>query len=177
MVVTHSSSSPHHEHDVKLLLDWRAPGRPFKKRGREFYLSVILLTFFIEFILFLVSQYELMLVVLAVVFLGIVLSVVPPKDFYYRVSTEGITMEDHFYLWNELYDFYFKKIGGMDTLFIRTHALLPGELHIPLGKMSSDEVRKALVRFLPYRELVRPTFMEKSADWLTRTFPLEKPQK
>lgn len=159
--------------DVTTLLVWSAPGRPFTKRGREFYLSALLIALPIEIIAFLFSQYALMLAVAAVLFLSLVLSSVPPRDFRYRISTEGLSVEDHFYIWHELYDFYFKKVEGVDILMIRTQDFIPGELRISLGNASRDHVRKVLLQFLPYREMVQPTFMEKSADWLSKTFPLE----
>ncbi|MGE5041656.1 MAG: hypothetical protein ACM3IJ_02025 [Candidatus Levyibacteriota bacterium] len=160
--------------DVRSLLSWTAPGRPFRKKSREFYLSCLLIFFLIEVIVFLFAQYQLMLAVAAITFLSIVLATVPPKDFHYRISTEGVKVEDHFYIWNELYDFYFKKIDKVDVLIIRTEALIPGELRITLGNVSRDHVRRVLINFLPYREVVRQTFMEKSADWLARNFPLDR---
>lgn len=160
--------------DVRTLLSWTAPGRPFRKKKREFYLSVLLIFFLIELIVFLFAQYQLMLAVAAVTFLSIVLSTVPPKDFHYRVSTEGVKVEDHFYIWGELYDFYFKKIDGVDTLIIRTEALIPGELRITLGNISKEHARQVLINFLPYREVVSQTFMEKSGEWLSKNFPLER---
>lgn len=176
---------PHHTHpedeqsyledgDVKTLLSWSAPGRPFRKRTRQFYLSVLLLFFLVEVILFLFSEYQLMLAVGALSFLSVVLATVPPSNFHYTISTEGVKVEDHFYLWKELYDFYFKKLQGEDTLIIRTEAYIPGELQIPLGEVSRNHVRRVMVQFLPYREVVKATFMEKSADWLSKNFPLDK---
>lgn len=160
--------------DVRTLLSWTAPGRPFRKKKREFYMSVLLIFFLIELIVFLFAQYQLMLAVAAVTFLSLVLSTVPPKDFHYRISTEGIKIEDHFYIWAELYDFYFKKIDSVDTLIVRTEALIPGELRITLGNVSKEHVRQVLINFLPYREVVQQTFMEKSGEWLSKNFPLER---
>ncbi len=160
--------------DVQTLISWNAPGRPFQKRGKEFYVTVLLFVFLIEIILFLFSEYQLMLVVLSLTFLSFVLAAVVPQTFHYKISTQGVMIEDHFYIWDELYDFYFKKIKGSQTLIIRTQALLPGELQLPLGDMSKDHIRRVLVQYLPYREVVKPTFVEKSAEWLEKTFPLEK---
>ena len=115
-----------------------------------------------------------MLVLVALTFLSLVLSSVPPHNFHYKITTEGIKVEDYFYIWSELYDFYFKVIDGVDVLIVRTQAFLPGELKISLGEVPRDHVRRVLVRYLPYREYVHPTFMEKSADWLSHNFPLEK---
>ena len=168
-------ATPNHDFDVRTFLSWSAPGRPFSKKGRQFFLSVALLLLLFEVILFLFSQYELMLVLVALTFLSVALSSVPPHNFHYKITTEGIKVEDYFYIWSELYDFYFKRIDNMEVLIVRTESLLPGELKISLENLHRDHVRQILVRFLPYREFVRPTFMEKSADWLSHNFPLEKP--
>ena len=84
--------------DVRTLISWTAPGRPFKKKKREFYMSVLLIFFLVELIVFLFAQFQLMLAIGAVTFLSIALSSVAPKDFHYRISTEGIKVEDHFYI-------------------------------------------------------------------------------
>lgn len=172
--------TPHYEEhhqsnrSIETLLTWKAPGRPFRKRGKEYYLTSLLVTTLIEIIAFLFGQYMLMLLIASFVFLVFVLATIPPHDFTYRLSTEGISMEDHFYLWQELYDFYFKKKEGVETLHVRTQAFLPGELIIPLGHADKEHIKNILLQVLPYREIMKPTFMEKSADWLAKTFPLEK---
>ncbi len=159
----------------KTLLSWSAPGRPYKKRGKQFFATSLLLALLLEVILFLFSQYSLMLVVASLVFLSFSFVLVPPRDFHYKISSEGLTVEDHFYLWQELYDFYFKRREGVDILMVRTHDIFPGELSITLGDMTKNHVLQVILPYLPYRETIKPTFMEKSADWLTKTFPLEKP--
>ncbi|RJQ38417.1 hypothetical protein C4559_01345 [Candidatus Microgenomates bacterium] len=172
----HAGKHVHEQEMVKTLLSWSAPGRPFKKRSKEFYLSSLLIMFFIEIILFLFSQYLLMLVVLSLTFVSFALASVPPSNFHYRISTEGITVEDHFYLWQELYDFYFKKRNGVDVLHIRTKSLIPGELIIMPGDLDRKHILSAMLPCLPYREIIRPTFMENAGDWLTKNFPLERIQ-
>jgi hypothetical protein len=172
-VTSHPTHSGHYS-DVKTLLSWHAPGRPFQKKGKEFYATVLLLGLLIEIILFLFSEYVLMMAVASLIFLSFALSSVPPKDFHYKITSEGIQIEDFFYIWEELYDFYFKKIDGQDTLFVRTHAPLPGELKIPVGEHSLQHIRMTILPYLPFREVVHETFMEKSATWLSHNFPLER---
>jgi len=171
--VQNSSSAQKIYADVKTLLAWTGPGRPFRKRGRQFFLTSILIAFLVETILFLFSQYLLMLVVVSLLFLSFVLATIPPRDFHYRISNEGITVEDHSYLWIELYDFYFKKRENVDIIHVRTKAFIPGELTMTLGDIARDHIRSVLLPYLPYRETVKSTFMEKSADWLSKNFPLE----
>lgn len=162
---------------IKTLLAWTAPGRPFRKRGKEYFGSIVLIALLLSIIAFLFSEYMLILVILSLAFVAFALATVPPHDFHYRISTEGITIEDHSFLWQELYDFYFKKYENVDTVHIRTRAYIPGELTITLGSVDREHVKSVLLPFLPFRELVKPTFMEKSGDWLSKNFPLEKQPK
>lgn len=164
---------PQQPYQIKTLLAWEAPGRPFKKRSKSYFASVLLIALLVEIILFLFSQYTLMLVILSLVFVTFALASVPPHNFHYRISTEGLMVEDHFFLWKELYDYYFKTRYGISVLHVRTQALIPGEVTITLGDMSLEHVKSILAHYLPYREYVKPTFMEKSADWLSKNFPLE----
>lgn len=163
-----------HPNEIRTILEWTAPGRPFRKRSKQYYLTGLLIMLLVEIILFLFSQYLLMLVILSLVFVAFALVTIPPHDFHYRISSEGITIEDHFFLWQELYDFYFKKREGIDVAHIRTHAFIPGELTITLGQIGREQIKSSLLPYLPYREVIRKSFMEKSGDWLTKNFPLEK---
>jgi hypothetical protein len=168
------SDAKSEQNDVMTLLSWHAPGRPYKKRTLEFFVNGFLIVMSVEIILFLFHEYLLMLVIIALGFLVLALAIVPPHMYFYRISTEGIRIEDSFFIWDELYDFYFMKRHGLDVLHVRTHAYLPGELTIVLGDMPVNQVKAVLIPFLPYREYVEPTFMEKAGDWLEKNFPLER---
>jgi len=160
--------------EVQTFLSWHALGRPYKKHSREYYMNALLITIAVEIILFLFSQYLLMALVLSLAFLAFALAVVPPHKLYYRLSSQGVRVENHYFIWEELYDFYFSKTQGVDVLHIRTKAYLPGELTILLGDVPIQQVKAILINFLPFREYVNPTFMEKAGNWLEKNFPLEK---
>jgi len=163
-----------HDDDIVTYLSWHAPGRPYKKHSLEYYTNGFLIMMALQIILFLFGQYLLMALVLSLAFLTFALAVVPPHNFYYRVSSQGIRVEDHYFIWEELYDFYFMKTHGQDVLFVRTKAYFPGELTIILGDISVQQVKAVLLNFLPFREYVKPTFMEKAGTWLEKNFPLER---
>lgn len=162
--------------EVKTLFSWEASGRPFKKRTKNYYMSSILLGFLLSIIALLFHQVILILVIASFLFVAFALNTIPPKDFHYKISTEGITIEDHFFLWQELYDFYFKKrFDTIEILHIRTRTFLPGEITLTLKDEDKEMVKAILLHFLPYRELITPTFIDKAADWLNKNFPLEEP--
>lgn len=162
--------------DIKTFLSWHAPGRPYKRHSIEYFTNSFLIVMALEIILFLFSQYLLMALVFSLAFLVFALAVVPPHDLYYRISSEGLRVEDHYFIWDELYDFYFTKSYGQDILHIRTKDYFPGELTIVLGEIPVQQVKSILLYFLPFREYVKPTFMEKAGSWLEKNFPLEKQQ-
>ncbi len=160
--------------NTQTMLSWSAPGRPFQKRSKEFFLNILIILLLVEVILFLFSQYLLMVLIATLAFLAYALNSIPPHDFHYKVTTEGIMVQDHFFLWQELYDFYFKKQGGIDVLMVGTKQWYPGELTIVLGDMHKDHVRDILLPFLPYREYIKPTFIENASNWLEKNFPLDR---
>jgi len=160
--------------DVTTYLSWHAPGRPYKKHSLEYFTNIFLITMSIEIILFIFSQYLLMALVFSLAFLSCALAAVPPHMFFYRISSEGIRIEDHYFIWQELYDFYFMKSYGQDLLHIRTKAYFPGELTIVIGDVPVDQLKTILINFLPFREYVNPTFMERAGMWLEKNFPLER---
>lgn len=168
-----ASVHPGH-HEVKTLLSWTAAGRPFRKRGREYFINIIVIAALVAVILLLFREYMLMLLVGAFVFVCYALNAVAPHDFHYKISTEGVRIEDHVFLWGELYDFYFRQVHGIDVLHVRTRSFYPGELTLVLGDMHKEHIKTVLLPYLPYREYIKPTFMDKSGDWLAKTFPLEK---
>jgi len=163
------------EDEVKTYLSWHAHGRPYQQHSVEYYTNSFLITMAIEIILFLFSQYVLMALVFSLAFLVFALSVVPPRNLYYRISSEGIRIEDHYFIWDELYDFYFTKSHKQDILHIRTKDYFPGELTIVLGDITIKQIKSVLIYFLPFREYVKPSLVDRAGNWLEKNFPLERP--
>src|SRR5579864_2781054 len=128
------------EDDVKTYLSWHAHGRPYQQHSIEYYTNSFLITMALEIILFLFSQYVLMALVFSLAFLVFSLSIVPPRNLFYRISSEGIRVENHYFIWDELYDFYFSKINGQDILHVRTKDYFPGELTIVLGEVPVKQI-------------------------------------
>ena len=162
--------------NIITLLSWHAPGRPFKHHTKEYFINCTLIMGAVEIILFLFSQYLLMIVIFSLVFLAFALAIVPPRTFFYKVSTEGILIEDHYFIWDELYDFYFLPQNGVDVLHIGTRAYFPGELLLTLGDVPEQDIKDILIHYLPFREYVKPAFVDRAGNWLQHNFPLEKSQ-
>ncbi|MDO8619555.1 MAG: hypothetical protein Q7R49_06500 [Candidatus Daviesbacteria bacterium] len=159
--------------EVKTLLEWEAPARPFKPKDRSYYTTIAVLVLLLGIIAFLANEFLLIGVLLALAFVAYVLAYIPPNDVKYRISSQGITISDHFYFWHELDSFWFKEKDGHKVLFIQTLVSFPGQLMLVLKSGAEEEVKKEVARFLPYHEIPKSSFMDRWSDRLQKHFPLE----
>ena len=121
----------------------------------------------------LIQEFILVGVLLAIAFVAYVLGFVSPDEIEYRVSTQGITIGDHFYFWDWLDSFWFSEKDGARVLNVLTHLRLPGMLLVVLGETDQEGVKRVVARYLPYHEIAPKTMMDKWATSLQKFFPLE----
>ena len=161
--------------EVKTLLEWEAPSRPFRKKDRSYYTTIAIIVILLILIAFLAQEFLLIGVLLALTFVSYVLAFVPPGDVEYRISTQGVTIGEHFYFWHELDSFWFKKKDGINVLFIQTHLRFPGQLMVVLGTSDEESVKKEVAKFLPFSEKPQVSILDKWAEGFQKHFPLENP--
>lgn len=161
--------------EIKTLLSWEAPSRPFRKRDRSYYTYSALIVVVICLILFFARQFLLMGTVLSLTFVAYVLAFVPPHNIKYRISTQGITIGEDFYFWHFLDSFWFKEKEKSKVLHIQTRLRFPAQLMLVLEGQDEEKVKKLVARFLPYVEVPYRSWMEKWSEGLQRNFPLENP--
>lgn len=159
--------------EVKTLLSWEAPSRPFRSRDRSYYTTIAVIVVLLILISLLAREYLLIGVLLAMTFVAYVLAFVPPGLVVYKISTQGITIGDHFYFWHELDSFWFKEQEGQKVLFAQTHLKFPGQLMIVLGELEEEAVKKLVARFLPFHEIPQTSVLDRWAETLQKHFPLE----
>src|SRR5690349_15941104 len=82
--------------EVKTLLSWTAPDRPFRKKDRSYYTTIAILVVLLGLIAFLAEEMILIGALLALMFVAYVLAFVPPNDVEYKISTQGVIIGDHF---------------------------------------------------------------------------------
>lgn len=164
--------------EIKTLLSWEAPSRPFRKKDRSFYTTVAIIVVLVSLILLLASEFLLIGALLSLTFVAYVLAFVPPHHVKYRISTQGITIGEDFYFWHFLDAFWFKEKDGHKVLHIQTRFGFPAQLMLVLSSPQEEEkVKKLVARFLPFVEVPYKTWMEKWSEGLQKHFPLENPHK
>ncbi len=164
--------------EVKTLLSWEAPSRPFRKKDRSYYTTLAIIVILLVLILLLAREILLIGAILSLAFVAYVLAFVPPRNITYRISTQGITIGEDFYFWHFLDAFWFKEKEGHKVLIIATRIRFPGQLMLVLADSHDEEkVKKIVARFLPFHEKPYRSWMEKWSEGLQKHFPLENIQR
>ena len=163
--------------EIKTLLFWKALSRPFRKKDRSYYTTIAILVILLALIAFLAQEFLLIGVLLSIMFVSYVLAFVPPGEINYRISTQGVTIGEHFYFWHELDSFWFKEKEGFKVLFVQTKIRFPGQLMLVLEDQQEEEIKKIVAKFLPFHEVPQTSLMEKWSDSLQKHFPLENVHK
>lgn len=153
------------------LVTWVTTSRPFKRRNREFYVSVISIATVAGLVLFLVDGFLPVMLIISLVFLFYVLSTVEPENIEYKITTYGIKVAGSLTPWNAMYRFWFTKRFDSNLLVVQTFSL-PGRLELVIPAERKSDAEEALKKYITHEE-APPTFLDKSANWFAKKMPQE----
>ncbi|PIZ45725.1 hypothetical protein COY30_01495 [Candidatus Woesebacteria bacterium CG_4_10_14_0_2_um_filter_44_9] len=151
------------------LVVWQALARPFKRRERKFYVTVISLVGIVSLILFLAEGAMPVILLVSLLFLFYIMNTVPPETIEYKITTKGISMAGKKMGWNLLGRFWFSQKGNQEVLTIES-ANFPGRLEFIIVPEKKEEIKKALSSYLPEEE-IPPSALEKAAGWISKRLP------
>lgn len=159
--------------ELKTLLSWKAPSRPFKKRDKEFWTTVLMIVFLVSVILLFLKEWFLIATIMAMIFVYYVLSTVPPEEIEYQLTNRGIRFIKTEYPWESLYRFWISEKWGQKVLQVEGRTGLTGRLMLMLGNQDELKVKEIMGKYLLYEE-APPTFFDKASEWLAEKISLEK---
>lgn len=158
--------------EIRTLVSWESPLRVFKKRDKKHFTNLIMVVFLISAVLVFFKEFLLVGVILALVFVAYVNSSVEPPEFEHKITTRGITSGGHTYLWEELKEFWLDQKGVRTVLNVDTKVKFPGRLFIVLNEENVEEVKKALSKYLSFREEQKVTWLDQMTDWFSQKLQL-----
>ncbi|MCH7951598.1 hypothetical protein IH980_02595 [Patescibacteria group bacterium] len=159
--------------EEEVLLTWKAPVRPFKKRDRDYYTTIAAIAFLVIIILGFLREFLLIAVVIAFAFVSYVFAAIPPEKTEHKLTNRGIRSADKLYRWIDLRRYWYSEKYGQRMVVVQTVMLFPGQLLLMLGNADEGKIKKIFNERLPHEE-PEPTFLDKSARWLSEKVPLEK---
>jgi hypothetical protein len=158
--------------ELKVLYTWKAPTRPFKKRDKEFWTTVIAIVFLVGLILFFVKEWFLIAAIISLTFVYYVLSTVPPEDIECALTNKGVRYAGQLHAWELFYRFWFSNRYGQRMVNLDMRTGLVGRLSLMVGSGEEKQIRETLAKYL-VEETPKPTFMDNASDWLQKKVPLE----
>jgi hypothetical protein len=153
----------------KTLFAWEAPARPFKRRDREFYVTVVSIFVIIGLVLFLAEGPVPVILLVSFLFLVYVLNTVEPEKVEYRITNKGVKIAERETYWMNIRRFWFS--GRLDTSLVVFETLtIPGRLELVVEKNDEERIREILAKFLKEEE-VPPSFLDKATNWFNKKLP------
>ncbi len=153
------------------LFSWQAPSRPFKKRSRQYYTTLILIVILICAILFFAGQFLPIAVVISVAFLAYILASVPPEIVEHHFTNVGLRADNSLFYWEELSRFWFTTKFDQPVLHFEC-TRFPFRVTVLMGEVSPESMREMLATMMPEQK-PQPSPYERAAEWLQKKVPLE----
>lgn len=150
------------------LFSWQAPGRPFKRRSREFWVKTVAVVGLLSFILFIIEGIMPVILAISILFLFYVLSTVEPEKVDYKITNMGVKIADKRTDWEIVTRFWFIQRFDTNLLVFETQ-VLPGRLELVINAKDKETLRKVLKKQLSEEE-APPTSFDKTADWFSKKF-------
>jgi hypothetical protein len=158
--------------ELKTLFVWKAPLRAFTRRSKKYFTNLSLIVLAISLILIFLKEFFLVGVILALLFVAYVYSTVEPEIFENKITTQGVYLGNHTYLWNELTEFWFLKRGDQHLLNIDTGLRFPSRLYVVVEDADVPKVKELLSSHLSFREEPKLTVVDRLFDFFATKLAL-----
>lgn len=157
----------------EILLSWKSPSHPFKKRNKLFYQTVAALTFLLVVIVFFMHEFMLIGVILSIAFVVYAISSVPPVEVEHRITPIGFENAGRLFHWVELYSFWFEEKWDSKIIVVSTRLPFPAQIRAVIQDKTEEKVKEIVGRYLLYLEKPPKSWADDASDWLTHKIPLE----
>lgn len=161
-----------HSENPQVLFAWKAPLRPYKKRGKNIFRFFIVLALLLSLIVIFFADRILLLPIWSVLFLFYVLTVTPPQDIEHKITKFGIESADMTVRWELMSHFYFSKRFGFIILTVVAHPPFYTHMYFVVP---NEDLKKKIITLLSehliYQEKPNRTITEKLIGWLSYLVP------
>lgn len=151
------------------LVVWSAPARPFKRKDRQFYITIFSIAGLVGLVLFLAEGLMPVILLISLVFLYYIMNTIQPETLDYKITTKGVYLAKKVILWNLLSRFWFSRQADSELLNIET-LTFPGRIGFVIPIEKKEEIRKALSSYLVEEEVL-PSTLDKVVNWFAGKLP------
>jgi hypothetical protein len=154
------------------LVIWTAPARPFKRRDRQYFVTIFAIAGIISLVIFLAEGLMPVILIISLVFLYYILSTVQPDNIEYKITTKGIKIADKLTEWRFLSKFWIGHRMDNDILFFDTYQI-PGRIELVIKPEIKDELEKEISAYIAF-EKAPDSNIDKLTNWVSQKLPGNK---
>lgn len=147
----------------KTLISWEAPARPFKRRGKDSFVTLIAVAGLIGFVVFIIEGWLPVVLIISLVFLFYIYSTVEPEKIQYSITEEGIKIENKTLPWEVTTRFWFTRRFDHDLLVIET-ITLPGRVEMVINDIKQEDLRRVLENYITH-EVKPASYIDRISAW------------
>ncbi len=155
--------------EEKDLVEWSDSARPFKRRNKQFWVTVCAIAAVAGLILLLTEGFIPVILIISGVFLYYVLSTVEPEKITYKITNRGIKIVNKITTWDQMGRFWITRRFDNELLVVET-ATLVGRLELVVPSDKKEEITKALSKYLTH-EQVPASGVDRAATWFSKKLP------
>ena len=159
--------------EAKTIISWKSPVTVFKPRNKKFFVKVGLYGLVAILAAVAFSEFFLVGVIIAIVFVAYVLALSEPEVIEHRINNMAIVSGGRAFLWEELDSFWFDKRGDERLLVVQTYLQFPGRLIILLTSVSERTLLDLLEKHIHYHHAPVHTLLDKWAHALGKRISLD----
>lgn len=157
----------------KIFLTWEAQSRPqHKDMGDRITRSFTIIGIVLALILVILKEFFLILVIVSLIFVGHVLSKVPPEKVKYSISNHGIMIGEDQYYWQQFFRFFFTESEGLLVLAVDSLKGNPPRLFITINSADKEKIKAILSEHLDFVEEEPKTVFNRSYESILEKFNL-----
>ncbi len=136
----------------KILYQWKAPSRVFRKWEKEKLFTVFLWLLVIIVLLLFVKQYITIFVIFALGFVIYAMTNFPPEIVEHILTDEFFIWFEKEYEFDDLKEFWFSKRGNQIILNVETNYRIPARLIYLVDEKEEKDLYNILQEYLPYKQ-------------------------
>ncbi len=156
----------------KVLYEWRAPNKVKRIYSRQELAQWAAGAVLVAFILLLAHEVFLIFVLLAFLFFFVLYEKSPPIFFECKVTTLGIKIEEKYYYWPQISQFWFEERQGKVLLYLRIIYPTIQYCKLIIPELDQDTIKTTLGTYILYK-VPQWTRRDKVLKQLTQQVPFE----
>lgn len=161
------------ETEEETYYSWKADSRLFKRRGKEYYSTVVVLALLVSVIMFFIEGVMPVLLIWSIVFAIYAVSKTPPTQVTHKLTSWGIRTDEELYQWGEIDSYWFENRDSKEVVRAITPRRFPGQLMLIIKKEDQDKIKSIMSKFVILQK-PESTWSDKAVKWLGEKVPLDE---